>query len=219
MNTETRSRVELCRIARILFQRGHNAPGDGNLSLRLTDGRLLCTPSQCHKGRLKPDVLVEVSVEGEEIFDARGRRVSSEVALHRAIYRRRDDIHAIVHAHSPLTVALTVAGHSLEHPVVPEAIQQLGGVPTLPYRSPSSHELAALAAACAGTHNAFVLERHGPVALGRSLEEAYQRLEVIEHTAKITLAALSIGSAEPLPESEAEKLREEARRQGVLPPL
>jgi L-fuculose-phosphate aldolase len=198
-------RAEICDVARVLYERGHNAPPDGNITARLSERYLLCTPTMCHKGRLRPEQIVKVSaVDGRSVDPS--QKASSEIRMHLAIYSARADVHAIVHAHSPSAVGLTVARISMEQPVVPEVILALGSVPTIPYASPTTEDVPAIVLEYVHEHDAFLLERHGPVALGKNLEEAFMRLEVIEHTAKITIAALAAGSAEPIDADERGKL-------------
>lgn len=210
MASERELREKITEIARILYERGHNAPMDGNLSARLSDRYLLCTPSGVHKGRLRAEQVVKLAIDREGT-GARPvepvQRASTEIRMHLAIYGARPDVQAIVHAHSPSAVGLSVAGISLERPVVPEAILALGGIPTVPYASPTTADVPAAVLEYARRANAFILERHGPVALGATLDEAFARLEVIEHTAKITVAALAAGRAAPISDEEAEKLR------------
>lgn len=199
----------------MLYERGHNAPPDGNLSARLGERYLLCTPSGVHKGRLAPEDLVKLARDPRAPLGARAieprQRASSELRMHVALYDARPDVLAIAHAHCPHAVALTVAGHTLDRPVVPEAILALGSIPTVPYASPTTADVPAAVVGIARDHDAFILERHGPVCLGRSIEEAVSRLEIVEHTAKITLLALATGSAAPIDEAETARLREIAR--------
>lgn len=213
MPSEHTLRRRLCELARHLYERGHNAPGDGNISARISERYLLCTPSGVHKGQLAPEQIVKVRLADGEGVDG---TPSSEIRMHLAIYRARSDVGAIVHAHSVSTTGLTVAGQSLEKPPVPEAIQNLGGIPTVPYASPTTADVATAVLPYVLRYNAFVLERHGPVALGESLEQASSRLEVIEHTARITVAAHSSGGAQSIPDEEARKLRQMAIEAGVL---
>lgn len=210
------ARRAICDAARHLYARGHNAPGDGNVSVRVAGGRLLCTPSGVHKGRLEPDAIVAVDLTSGEALGPGA--ASSELRLHLLIYRARPDVGAVVHAHSPHATGLTVAGVSLARPVVPEAILALGGVPTVPYACPTTAEVPDGVRAVLPEAQGFLLERHGPVALGRDLDEAVARLEIIEHTARITVAALSAGNAKPLAARDHERLREMARAAGRLPP-
>jgi len=206
-------RRRICEAARLLYERGHNAPGDGNISARISERYLLCTPSGVHKGELAPEHVVKVRLADGEGVDG---TPSSEIRMHLAIYRARSDVGAIVHAHSVSTTGLTVAGQSLEKPPVPEAIQNLGAIPTVPYASPTTADVATAVLPYALRYNAFVLERHGPVALGESLAQAKSRLEVVEHTARITVAANSSGGAKPISDEEARKLRQMAIEAGVL---
>lgn len=212
-SSEATLRQTLCEVTRHLYDRGHNAPNDGNSSVRLDADHLLCTPTQAHKGRLDPPQITKARLADGKGVDG---TPSSEIRLHVAIYAERPDVGAIVHAHSPSTVALTVAGHSLEHPVVPEAIQQLGAIPTVPYASPTTGDVPDAVRPYLARYNAFVLEAHGPVALGETLEQACARLEVIEHTAHITVNALAAGGARPISEPEARRLRTMAEEAGVL---
>jgi len=197
-------RREIASLCAHLYATGQNAPGDGNVSVRLSERYLLCTPTRRHKGRLGPADIVKVRLA--DLMGVDGMP-SSEIKLHKAIYETRPDVHAIVHAHSPTTVALTVAGESMRNPVVPEAIQNLSRIPTVPYESPTTADVASAVVPFAIQYDAFVLERHGPVALGKTLDEAASRLEITEHTARITQKALSIGSAAPISKEEADRLR------------
>lgn len=215
MASERQLRQQICDCARTLYERGHNAPADGNVSARLSERYLLCTPTLSHKGALSAQDIVKVRAEDGSAVD-RGQTASSEIRMHLAIYAHRPDIGAIVHAHSPNTVGLSVAGVSLQRPVVPEAILALGGVPTVPYASPTTQDVASAVLPFALRYDAFVLERHGPVSLGADLDQAFGRLEIVEHTARITIAALSAGGAKPLPEQEAARLRAMAVAAGVL---
>lgn len=207
MPFEPRLRDEIAEAAAHLYQQGHNAPVDGNISARLGERYLLCTPSQKHKGQLSSQQIVKVRLaDGNSVEPS--QKPSSEIRMHLAIYQNRPDVRAIVHAHSPYTTALTVAGKSLRDPVIPETILALGHVPTVPYASPTTVDVPAAVCDIAKMHNAFVLERHGPVALGETLEQAMTRLEIVEHTAKITWMAEALGATTPIDATEHAKLRE-----------
>lgn len=213
---ESALRRQICELARVLYERGHNAPGDGNLSVRLSERYLLCTPSGVHKGQLTPHQIVKLASEDGRAVDDR-QHASSELKMHLALFRARPDINAIIHAHSPNAVALTVAGISMEEPVVPEVVLALGGVPTVPYASPTTSDVPDAVLGYAARCDAFILERHGTVALAADLDTAFMHVEVVEHTAKITIAALAAGSAAPLAASERDKLERmgEAARLGT----
>lgn len=196
-------RREICEAGRVLYERGLIGPTDGNISVRLGDRYLLCTPSGVHKGELKPDALVKLTLDGRVIA---GGQPSSEILMHLAIYRFRPEVRCVVHAHPPCAVGLSVAGVSLEQPVVPEILFALGVVPNVPYSSPTTVEVPEAIRPVLSKADAFIMARHGSVVLCASPREGVIKTEVIEHTAKITLAARVAGSAVPLPPAEVEKL-------------
>lgn len=197
-------RAALCAAARTLYDRGLIGPLDGNLSARTPRGTLLCTPSACHKGRLAPADLVEVSLDGAVV--AGPGRPSSELALHLGLYRRAD-VGAVVHAHPPYAVGLTVAGRGLDPPVVSELVFAAGRVPTVPYADPTTRDLADRVAEALGpTGRACLLARHGSVAVGRTVDDALTLTESLEHTAKITVAAWSAGPVTPLDDDTLARL-------------
>lgn len=198
MAHEHEHRRELIRVAHRLYDRELIVATDGNLSCRLTEDRFLTTPSGFCKGELTSDDLVVVDRHGRR---RSGRHApSSEFALHAAIYAVRPDVMAVVHAHPPLATAFTVAGRSLEAPLLTEVVLMLGTIPTAPYATPGSIEVAADAARVLATHDACLMAHHGAVTVGRSLREAHQRMEVVEQTARVALAAHALGGARPLPD-------------------
>jgi L-fuculose-phosphate aldolase len=202
--SEASLRREICDAARALYDRGLIGPLDGNLSARVGERYLLCTPSGSHKGQLRPEDLVKLTLDGRVVTP--GAKPSSELAMHLAIYRTRADIACVVHAHPPCAVGLTVAGVSLERPVVPEILFALGVVPNVPYSSPTTDAVPAAIREVVARSDAFMLSRHGSVCLAATPSEGVIMTETIEHTAKITLAARVAGGATPLPDGEIAKL-------------
>lgn len=200
---EASLRRALCDAGRVLYERGLIGPTDGNLSARVDGDALLCTPSGSHKGQLKPHDLVRLGLDGR--VRSRGTP-SSEFKMHLAIYAARPDVQCIVHAHPPCAVGLTVAGVSMDEPVVPEILFAIGRVPTVPYSSPTTSDVPEAIAPIVARADAFIMARHGSVVLCATPEEGTMKTEIIEHTAKITLAARLAGSATPLPRAEVVKL-------------
>jgi L-fuculose-phosphate aldolase len=191
-------RLEIARIGRMLYERGLIVAGDGNISARLSDGMIVATPAGACKGMLDPDDMVVVDLEGQPRSPGQ-RRVSSEILLHLAYYRARADVLAVVHAHPPTAVAATLAGVRLDDCVLPEVIIALGAVPTAPYAMTGTAEVPASIAPYAPDHNGIMLSHHGAVTVGDTLLMAFWRMEQIEHTAKILLAAHQFGGALRLP--------------------
>jgi L-fuculose-phosphate aldolase len=210
-------RREICDIGARLWQRGYCAGNDGNISVRLHGGRVLATPTGVSKGFMKPEMMVLVDLEGRQIGRPRYRR-TSEILLHVALYRKRADIGAVLHAHVPHATAFACAGVPLPGGIYPEAEICLGTVPTVAYAKAG---YAGLGEACVrqleADTNAMLLGNHGAVTFGRTLEEAYFRLEMLEAYCQILLALKQIGRVRALSRAELTDIAEEKRKMGLPP--
>jgi L-fuculose-phosphate aldolase len=199
----------IAQVCRRLYDRGLVAGPDGNVSVRLADQSILITPSGLSKVDVTPGDLVVVNLDGE-VLDGR-RSPSSELAMHLRIYRRRDDVRAVVHAHPPTATGFAVAGESFMAPVLPEVILQMGAVPLVPYATPGTEELPDVMEPFLAAHDAFLLANHGATTVGRTLLAAHQRMESLEHAAQILLAARAVGRVNELTGPQAQRLRGTAR--------
>jgi L-fuculose-phosphate aldolase len=210
----------MVRVGRLMWERGYVAATDGNLSARLGPDRLLVTPSGMSKGFLSVEDLVLLRPDGAPVasYRGQGKRASSEIAMHLEVYRQRSDVNAVIHAHPPLATAFSIAGVSLARCVIPEVIVTLGGIPTTEYATPGTGEVPESIRQAIRDYDALVMAHHGSLTVGETLWEAYLRLEKVEHTAEITLAAHQLGRVNTLsPEAVAtlaEKRREVLQREG-----
>jgi L-fuculose-phosphate aldolase len=203
-------RQEIVTVCRRLYERGLIAGPDGNISVRVGSNRILVTPSGMSKVDVQPDDLVEVTLQGERV--AGYRAPSSEVYLHVRIYSRRPDVQAVVHAHPPVATGFAVAGEGFEANVLPELTVQLGRVPVVPYATPGTMALPDGVEPYLGAHDAFLMANHGAVTIGPSLLVAHQRMESLEHAARIILTARLLGKVNVLnPAQVAELLSVRAR--------
>ena len=210
-----RSRAEeIADVCRRLYQRGLIAGQDGNVSVRLRSGHILVTPSGLSKADVTPGALVELTADGVQV--TRGPDASSEVGMHLRIYRDRPDVRAIVHAHPPVATAFGVAGRDFMDEVLPEVIFHLGRVPLVPFALPGTPALGDAMAPYLARHDAFLLASHGATTVGPTLRLAHQRMESLEHGARILHAALQIGPVTPLRAEHITALRDarEAARAG-----
>ena len=195
-----------------MHEAGLIAGGEGNVSVRLSATRLLVTPSGVNKGFLKASDLVAIDLHG--VPEVRGCKVSTEVRLHLAAYRVRPDVGAVVHGHPPTAVAFTLAGLSLDQRLVPESVVALGEIPTAAYATPSSEDVATGVELLLRDHDVVMMERHGSVCVGPNVLAAFDRLESLEHTAKISYLARSLGVPRPLSDAEVARLHRLAEVQG-----
>jgi L-fuculose-phosphate aldolase len=208
-------RVPIVDYSRRLHARGWVANHDGNLSVRQGDGRFLCTPTSFSKAEVTPDSLVTVDAGGAVVT---GRyRPASEITLHLAVYKDRPDVQAVIHAHPPHATALGAAGRGLDQPFLPEAVVSLGAqVPLVPLSAPGPASALALQPFIK-LYDAVLVAGNGVFAWGSDLEQAYLRLELVEHLSRIYLLALPAGGVKPLPPALLPSLLESRRKAGLGP--
>ena len=169
---------------------------EGNLSLRLDDGSLLVTPSGRRKDELGPGDLLTIDAVSGRPLDAEGRP-TSDLAIHRAVHAARPDIRAVVHAHVPAAIALTLAGHLPDPTALPETALFLSRLPLVRHGELGSEELAERIAAVISDGEplpgAVLLERHGALAVGRTIDEAVDRIELVDLLCRVWRDALALG--------------------------
>ncbi|MBI2796455.1 MAG: class II aldolase/adducin family protein [Gemmatimonadetes bacterium] len=202
--------VNSCRR---LYERGLIAGQDGNVSVRLAPDRILVTPAGMSKVDVGTDDLVELSLDGRHLRGA--RRASSEVAVHLRAYRRRADVQAVVHAHPPTATGFAVAGEGLTACVLPEIVYQVGQVPLVPYATPGTEALADAFEPWLATHDAFLMSNHGALTLGPTLLIAHQRMESVEHSARILFTARLLGGVTELTPAQVDALIDLRSRSGA----
>ncbi len=210
---ESAARKQICEIGKLLYDRNYVVAFDGNVSIRLDENRVLATPTMTSKGRMTEDCLAITDMDGKALND---KKASSELAMHLLIYQMRPDIHAVCHAHPPHGTAFAVAGLPIDKPILSEVVLTLGCVPLTDYGTPSTDELTDAMKPYVGVHNALLMANHGAVAYGKHLWEAYDRLETLEHTAKIAILAKALGGANDLPAEAIEKLIHIREKAGFL---
>jgi len=205
-------RMALC--CRQLAAGGLIAGRDGNLSVRLGPDRVLVTPSGLIKALLVAGDMVELGLSGRK---RRGRRnPTSELDLHLRILTARPDVGAVVHAHPPAATGFAVAGEEIPANLLPELIFLVGRVPIVPYGTPGTPELGDRVEPYLAEHDALLLANHGAVTMGRTLDQAWIRMESLEQAARIVVAARTVGQPRPLDPravGKLEALRAQARRE------
>ncbi len=127
--------------------------------------------------------------------------------MHLAIYGVRPDVQAIVHAHPITATGFALAGIPLDQNLLPEIVLTLGSIPLAKYGTPSTCELSEAVAGEILNHDGLLLANHGAVTVGKNLEEAYYRMEIVEHYAKTVLVACQLGGPKELSLADAAKLR------------
>ena len=203
-------RKQLVKYSRWLSRLGFVPGTSGNLSVRLDRERILATPTACSKFLLRPRDMVIVTLDGTQL--AGTRKVTSEIGMHLAIYRRRGDVSAVVHAHPPTATAFASSGLALDEPLCSEIVMTLGRVPLAPYATTGSAQLADSLAPYIDDHDAILMANHGVVAHGPTLLDAFMRMETVEHFARICLVARQLGCGKPLASDALSELFEARSR-------
>lgn len=193
----------MCRIGARLWERGLVGAAEGNLSCRLGEDRLLCTPGGLSKGHMTPGDIVEIDLLGTPVA---GGRPSSEIRLHLGIYAERPDCQAVIHAHPTTATAFSVAEVPIPDDMLPEAAVALGPVVTVPFAMPGTDEVPNSIRPFLHKAKAFLLGHHGAVVLGRSLEDAYNRMETLERIARLLLTAKLLGGPKRIDHPGFERL-------------
>ena len=210
---EQELRAAIVEIGRNVWQKGWVASNDGNISCRLDESRVLCTPTGISKGMMAVDDLIICDMAGNKVAGKRER--TSEFNMHLTIYKLRPDVTAIVHAHPPGATGFAVAGRAMNQALLPEVIVTLGCVPLAEYGLPGTPALTDGMIPLIPKYDAILMGNHGAVCYGADLWKAYFKMETVEHTARITLIAEMLGGPKVLPRLEVDKLLDSRARYGI----
>lgn len=205
----------ILEVGRRLWEKQFIAANDGNITIRMDDNLLLTTPTGVSKGFMTPDMIIEMDMDGNVLSRSKKYRPSSEVKMHIEVYRKREDVFAVVHAHPPVCTSFAVAGIPLDKCVLPEAILTLGAVPIAPYGTPSTMEVPDSIQEYIEKGDAILLANHGALTLGSDLLNAYYKMETLEHSAKIVFNAIQLGNVKTIPGPEVKKLIELRKKMNI----
>lgn len=208
MQDEQTLREEICEIGRRMYARRMVAANDGNLSVRLSENEVLCTPTGVSKGFMKPEQLCKVDLTGKVLQMAEGFGPSSEGKMHLRVYQKRPDISAVVHAHPIFATTFAVMGRALDIPIMPEVIVNFGKVPLAPYGTPSTLEIPDAIEPYLADYEAILLESHGALTWAKDLMAAYMKMESVEFYAELLYRSMQLGGPRELSEDKLARLRE-----------
>ena len=202
--SEWKLREEMCEIGRRLYAKGFAAANDGNISYRLSDDRVLCTPTRVSKGFMKPDDLCIVDMDGKQVSGQRKR--SSEILLHLTIMKTRPDVRSCVHCHPPHATAFAVAHEPIPKCTMPEFEVFLGEVAIAPYETPGGQAFADTVIPYAKDTDTILLANHGTITLGPDLMDAYFKTEIIDAYCRILILTKQIGRVNYYSDEKAAEL-------------
>ena len=213
---EWKFREQMCEIGRRIYNKGFAAANDGNISLRLSEDRVLCSPTRVSKGFMKPDDLCIVDLDGKQISGKRKR--SSEILLHLTIMKARADVRSVVHCHPPHATAFAVAREPIPKCVLPEIEVFLGEVAISPYETPGGQSFADTVLPYVKDTETILLANHGTVTYGTDLEDAYFKTEIIDAYCRILILAKQIGRVNYYTDEKAAELLRLKPKLGIPDP-
>ena len=183
---------DICDIGRRIYNKGFAAANDGNISYRVSENEILCTPTMHCKGFLKPDDIATIDMQGNQIAGRKKR--SSEALLHLEIMKARPEIKSVVHCHPPHATAFAVAREPIPQCVLPEVEIFLGDVPITRYETPGGKAFAETILPFVQKTNIIILANHGTVSYGETVERAYWWTEILDAYCRILMLARGLGN-------------------------
>ncbi|TVS15307.1 MAG: class II aldolase/adducin family protein [Planctomycetaceae bacterium] len=197
-------KLEICDIGRRIYNKGFAAANDGNISVRINDNEVLCTPTLHSKGFLKPEDICTVDMSGKQI--AGNKKRSSEALLHLEIYKARADVKSVVHCHPPHATAFAVAREPIPQCILPEVEVFLGDVPIARYETPGGQSFAETILPFVSKTNIMLLANHGTVSYGESVERAYWWTEILDAYCRILMLSRQLGRVSYFTEEKEREL-------------
>jgi L-fuculose-phosphate aldolase len=182
---------DICEIGRRIYAKGFAAANDGNISVRISENEVLCTPTLHCKGFLTPEDIATVDMTGKQIAGRKKR--SSEAMLHLEIYKNRADVKSVVHCHPPHATAFAVAREPIPQCILPEVEVFLGDVPIAKYETPGGQAFADTIIPFVQKTNIILLANHGTVSYGENVERAYWWTEILDAYCRILLLSHQLG--------------------------
>ncbi len=167
-----------------LYAKGLTTTSGGNVSLRVKN-KIYITPSQTDKGNMKSRQIGVITIEGKNLTPK--LKLSMETGMHLAIYKSRKDVNAIVHAHPFTATTLSAMPDLIDTRINGEARAMLGKPAFAPYATMGTPDLAKAAADAIANSSAIILQHHGILTVGGTLLQAFDRLELMEMTARAAI--------------------------------
>ena len=201
---EQKLKEEICEIGRRIYAKNFAAANEGNISIRISDDRILVTPTLICKGFMTPEDICTVDLDGNQVAGEKKR--TSEVFLHLEIYRRRADVKSVVHCHPPHATAFGVAREPIPNCVLPEPDIFLGEVPIAPYETPGSAKFAETILPFVEKTNTIILANHGTVSYESTVERAFWLTEILDAYCRVLILAKQIGHVQRVPLPKGKEL-------------
>jgi L-fuculose-phosphate aldolase len=207
---------DICDIGRRIYDRQFAAANDGNITVRVSENEVLCTPTMHCKGFLKPDDIALIDMTGKQLSGSKKR--SSEALLHLEIFRQREDVKSVVHCHPPHATAFAIAREPIPQCILPEVEVFLGDVPITRYETPGGQAFADTILPFVQKTNVIILANHGTVSFGENVERAYWWTEILDSYCRMLMLARQLGHVQYLSENQTRELLQLKDKWGFADP-
>ncbi len=208
------AKQSILEVGRRMYTKNFVASNDGNISCKVSENTIWCTPTGVSKGYMTDEMLVLMDLDGNVL---RGTwKPSSEMKMHLRVYKENPNVNAVVHAHPPAATSYAIAGIPLNSAILTEAVMGIGEIPLAPYAMPGTQEVPDSIAPFVKTHNACLLANHGALTWGKDVMEAWMRMESVEYYATVSMYTRGlIGQANELTCAQVERLIERRTNSGI----
>lgn len=208
------AKQNILEIGRRMYAKNFVASNDGNISCKVSENTLWCTPTGVSKGFMTDDMLVLMDTDGNVI---RGNyKPSSEMKMHLRVYKENPNVKAVVHAHPPAATSYAIAGLPLNRAILTESVMGIGEIPLAPYAMPGTEEVPNSIAPFVNTHNGCLLANHGALTWAGDVMTAWMRMESIEYYALVSMYTKGlIGQVHELTCDQVDRLIERRTRDGI----
>jgi L-fuculose-phosphate aldolase len=206
----------ICEIGRRVYNKGFAAANDGNISIRVGENEVLCSPTMICKGFMSPDDICAVDLDGNQIAGKKKR--TSEILLHLSIMKARPDVKAVVHCHPPHATAFAVAGEPIPQCILPEVEVFMGEIPIAPYETPGTQKFADTVLPFLKGTSCVILKNHGTVSFGKNLEEAFWKTEILDSYCRILMLARQLGKVDYFTQQQTNELLDLKKKLGFDDP-
>jgi len=182
----------ICDLGRRLWLKDFTDGNGGNITVRVGDNLVLCTPTLICKGFMKPEDLALIDLDGRQLAGTRKR--TSEALTHLGIMKRQPAAKACVHAHPPHATAFAIANAAVPTCLIPEAEVFLGKIGVAPYQTPGTPENADEVGRLGVDHQAILMQNHGVIVWGKDVEDAYWKIENLDAYCRTVAIAKGLGT-------------------------
>lgn len=200
----TKEKNEISGFMQRLYNKGLTTCSGGNISLRISEKNMLITPSRTDKGNLSPEEICALDMDGNITIS--GINISMESKFHMAIYKKRPDINAIVHAHPVYATAFSLSDEKFDTSLTGETRALLGTPVIAGYKLMGTEELAAEVSSVCEHSNVIIMKHHGIITVGKTLFEAYDRMELCEVNAKMLYISRIMGFSARLSKNQLDEI-------------